>query len=196
MKKIIAFVLVAVMVATMAVSVFAADDTASFKEKIAKYIEEYTLDINGNKLAFKSTDVQAAKNFLDSFVTGGGEITQEMYDAVVNNIGKAADVVLKSKADIKELKDLSKLSADEKTLILEDANAAVKAFKLTVKFNSADGKVHYLDAAEKDVFVTEPTIIKKTDSSVNALPIVAVSAFAVVAVIGCAVIVKKYALSK
>lgn len=188
MKKIVALLLVIAMAVAFAFTAFA--DTQSEKDRLIKALENYEIKLSdGTTIKLKDTDINAAKNFLSAY---DGEVTPDMVDEAIANLDAAAAVVKNSKTEFKTFADLKKLSQAEKNSILEKANDAVEAFDLNVSLNNTNGKVEFKDDTGA-VKYEATTALKKTGP---VSPVYAVAGFVLVALAGCAVLTKKYALSK
>ncbi len=184
MKKIVALLLVIVMAAACAFSVFA--DTQSEKERLIKAIEEYEITLSGGaKVTFKPEDINAAKNFLDAY---DGEVTPAMVDRAIEQMDAVADVVKRA-----NVSDLKKLSKAQRQSAIEKADAAVEDFGLDVSFNTTSNKVEFTDSETGALEHDTSSALKKTGVT---SPVYVVAGFVVIALIGCAVLTKKYALSK
>ena len=183
MKKIVALFLVIALAATFAFS--ASADTQSEIDRLIKALEDYQITLaDGSTIEFKATDINAAKNFLDAY---DGEVTPEMVDAALEQLDEAADIVKSA-----NVTDIKKLSEEKKQDIIEAANDAVESFGLNVSVNNTSNKVEFKDdtgAVKHDT----SAVLKKT-GPVSSVYVVA--GFVVIALVGCAVLTKKYALSK
>ena len=183
MKKIVALFLVIALAATFAFS--ASADTQSEIDRLIKALEDYQITLpNGSVVEFKATDINAAKNFLDAY---DGEVTPAMVDAALDKLDEAAEIVKDAKVT-----DLSKLSESDRKELIEKADEAVEAFDLNVSLNNTSGKVEFKDDTGALKYDSAPAL-KKT-GPVSSVYVVA--GFVVIALVGCAVLTKKYALSK
>lgn len=185
MKRIVALFLVIAIAATFVFSVFA--DTQSEKDRLIKALEDCKITLaNGAEITFKAEDINAAKNFLSSY---DGEVTPAMVDAAIAKIEEAKAIVKAA-----GVSDLKKLSKAQKQKVIEKVDAAVEAFGLNATVNNNSGAVEFKDAATGRVAYETSSALKKTGLDVS--PIYAVAGFVVIALVGCAVLTKKYALSK
>ncbi len=185
MKRIVALFLVIAMAATFAFSVFA--DTQSEKDRLIKALENCKVTLaDGSVITFKAEDINAAKNFLSAY---DGEVTPDMVDEAIAKIEEAKAIV--KATGVSDLKNLSKTQRQN---IIEKADAAVEAFGLNATVNNSNGAVEFKDAATGRVAYETSSALKKTGLDVS--PIYAVAGFVVIALVGCAVLTKKYALSK
>ncbi len=183
MKKIVALLLVIAMAATFAFSAFA--DSQSEKDRLIKALEDCKIELaNGTTVSLKATDINAAKNFLSSYE---GEVTANMVDEAIAKINEAKAIV--KAANVTDLKNLSQTQRQN---IIEKADAAVEAFGLDASVNNTNGKVEFKDDTGAVKYETS-SALKKT-GPVSAVYVVA--GFVVIALVGCAVLTKKYALSK
>lgn len=183
MKRIVALFLVIAMAATFAFSAFA--DTQSEKDRLIKAIKDFEVTLkNGSTFVFKTTDINQAINFLSGYE---GEVTANMVDTAIAKLNEAKAIV--KNANVSDVKNLTE---DQKQDIIEKANDAVEAFDLSVTVNNTSNKVEFNDAEGNPVYETN-TALKKTGLG---NPVYVVAGFVVVALVGCAVVTKKYALSK
>ena len=183
MKKVVALFLVIAMAAAFAFAAFA--DTQSEKDRLIKAIEDLEITLeDGTKVEFRATDINAAKNFLSSYE---GEVTPAMVDEAIAKLNEAAAIV-----EDANVSDLKKLSKTQRQRIIEKADAAVDAFGLNASFNNTSGSVEFKNDAGALKYETSGAL-KKTGTTSS---VYVVAGFVVIALVGCAVVTKKYALSK
>lgn len=192
MKKIVAIILVIAMSLSFAFSVFA--DSEAEKARLIKALENFQIKLdNGNIITLKQTDINAAKNFLSSYKS---EITPGMVNAIIAKLNEVAIIVKNSDSDIKSISDIGKLSKSEREAILKKSNEAAGLLDIQVNLNNQNGKVEFVDSNTGAPKYESSAVIKKTGPSTNVSSVYFVLGFVALSVIGCAVLTKKFTLTK
>ncbi|MBQ3132681.1 MAG: hypothetical protein IJC17_00200 [Clostridia bacterium] len=192
MKKVFAILLAVLMLSTLCLPAFAASDINADEQRILDLLEEIATGHHGADMELHAVDVNQAKAF---FMKNEIDIPEEDADAIIAEVEKAFDLVVKS--GLKE-EDLGKLDAEDKEELLAIANEAGSYVNVTVSYDAAEHETHFVytddETGETTVVGTTSNIIKVTGADYTMLFVVLSAA--VLAVAALAVVVKKTACAK
>lgn len=170
MKKVLSIILMLVMGVALTTAVNAVTPNEDLKAFLSG---EFT--VAGEKMKLSSADlVQVDRYLADNPVTEEqvADIKAKVNDAVeyVNNTG---------------VTDLSKLTTEQKKTVLSKANAAAAVVGLTIDVNTKEGTVFVLSGSDVVVEKSIDDTFKRTGGQ-EVMPIVILSALAIIAIAGAA----------
>ncbi len=197
MKKVFAVLLaISLLFSVMAISASAEGAMSDLEQKIMDYLKAGgEVEINGVKQIVKidSEDLKQAENY---FLTNTDELTEADYTVIVAKLDEGkAKIVEAAKKDAAVVKadgtlDLSKMSAEDKTAVLESAKEACAVVDLSLTYTGE--KVVITETSTGSVKFENEPVVKTTGANVNTTALV-VAFVGFVTLVGAAAITAKKA---